>query len=222
RKEQIAVVAHAEGEALGPAVDQAAREPAAQFVGGLLVVELIDDAAQVVAGNGAVETYGRDLGAPGRIERIKRPRHLQRALRSIARIGVGERRGPSRAEDVRIVPSDGVAGAVDGAAVRYLQPLAPAQEVRVLKIEAGVVAAAGPSEGYAGTQGPDILGDHLDIDFAVGVAHGHHARVVYVAQQAQGALGFGERAGLVLVAAGEQQPGFYGRSFGADVQPVRQ
>src|SRR6185312_7184491 len=113
-------------------------------------------------------------------------------------------------------------GAVDGAAVRYLQLLAPAQEVRVLKIEAGVVAAAGPPEGYAGTQGPDILGDHLDVDFAVGVADGHHARVVYVAQQAQGALGFSELAGLVLVAAGEQQPGFHGRSLGADVQPVRQ
>ena len=133
--------------------------------------------------------------------------HFQRPLRTVARIRVREIRSPPGTEHIRIRVRDGVARAVHGAAVRDLECFTPAQEIGVLKVEIGAVAAARPSEGDARTQGPDILGDHLDIDFAVGIAHRQHAGVVDIGEQAQGPLGLGELAREVFIAGLEKELG---------------
>src|SRR5258708_12118207 len=83
RQKYIAVVAHSEGEALGPAVDQAAGNTAAQFVRRVIVVELIDYIAQIVAGDGAVELPGPDLLAPRPIQRIQWTRNFQRTPHTV-------------------------------------------------------------------------------------------------------------------------------------------
>ena len=195
---------------------------AAQLVRGFVVVELVDFFAQIVARDGAVVFDGRNLRAPRGVERIEGMRDLRDALRTVARADVGGGRGPFRAEHVRVGPRHGVAGAVDGAAVRHLQGLAPAEKIRVLQVEIGAVRAAGAAEGEARTQGPHILGDDLDIDLAVGVVHRHDSRVVDVAQQAQGTFGFREFARAISVPAREQQLRLDARAFGAYVQAVRQ
>ena len=220
RNEAVAVVDHSEHQPPDPAVHQAVREPAHEGIGVLVVVELIHDVAEVVARHRAVEGESGQRRASARVQRVERFGDLQQAGAAVAGVGVRRLGRPVRTEYVGIRPGDRVGGAVDGAAARELQGLPEAQDVRVLDVVARGVGSSGTPEGKPGAQGPDILGDHLDVDDSVCVVHGHDVRVVDISEQPQVALGLGQLLGPVPVSACEQQLAPDGGGLRADVQAI--
>ena len=53
-QEIVAIVIHAKQQSIAPAIDQAAGDSSTHEVGGLIVVELVDDIAEKIARNGSV------------------------------------------------------------------------------------------------------------------------------------------------------------------------
>src|SRR5450631_3679851 len=97
-------------------------------------------------------------------------------------------RDPARSKYVGVRPGHRVAGTVHSTLARDLHAFSPTEKIGVLQSEAGGVGAAGATEGDAGAQRPNVLGDDPDVDFSIAVAHRHDVRVIDVVEQAQRAL----------------------------------
>jgi len=123
----------------------------------------------------------------------------------------------SGTQHIGVGPRYRVAGAVHRAAARYLQGLAPAQEIGVWRLNLLSLVPPEREKEIPGLS-PNIVGNDLDIDFAVGVMHRHDARVVHIGQEAQHPFGLRELAREISIAAGEQQLRLDGRVLGTDVQ----
>ena len=85
----------------------------------------------------------------------------------------------------------------------------------------GVLAALA-AEGNSGIESPDVLRRHFDVDDAVVKRHRPDLRIAQVACVAQDARRLFEQAGLVEVAALEQQLIFDGPLARGDVQAIRE
>ena len=195
----------AAGPAHGPAVVQARRHSTVGRRLALARVELLRDPAQVVHRIDARLVAQRGAGRPSGVERVERALHLDRFLVAIA--VVGELRGqlPMVGIEVRVLVLERAGLAVDVLLVGEREPGAGAEQVLLLEPDPGLVRPALAAEAELRLQRPGVLGQHLEVDLAVGIADRPYAGIRQVAIAAQASLRFLERAGLVSIAGAKQQ-----------------
>src|SRR6202035_3324149 len=171
----------------------------------LPVAEAVSDLSQLVERVDAVVADALDPRRPAGVEREEGAAEVEPPVAAVAVLREPELRLRAAAEDAGILIAEEVRGAVDRRRALDVEVLAGAEEVAVREVEAGAADPAGVMEGDPALERPDVAGDDLDVDLALGDAQRPDPGIVEVAGGSQEALGLAQRLDREAVAALEQE-----------------